>query len=293
MGKGASKLWTPAPRVLCAGIGDVVKAYSLLLEIRHPDHHRAFQLRSASDPVAANAEAVVFSWLRSQGMEPSLSDAPGTGGPDYLCSPRSSSPFLIEVTSLDPDAASARSGWPNELSDRAQSFAMITPSLWSKAKGKASQLGGHEVARVLAICLTHVGAGALLGTLAAEWFMTSEPTISVALGRPISDVQEVTDLGKSAFLAVRDGRIVPMRQSISAALLISIWEHEVHVVGILHPEPAVPFDYGTLRALPFLRLNWPVKDGVLRTEWIVAAPAPKVDSHIPLSPTKEELRGVQ
>ncbi len=70
------------------------------------------------------------------------------------------------------------------------------------------------------------------------------------------------------------------------------WEHELYVVGMLHPEPAVPFEYGNLRELPFLRLDWPVKDGVLKTEWVVAKPAPRADPHIPLSPTDEELRGV-
>ncbi len=288
----APALWTPAPRLLGASIADVANAYSLLLEIRYPEHHRAFQFRAASDPAAANAEAVVFSWLRSQGMSPTPSDSPGLGGPDYLCSPMFSKPFLLEVTSLKPDAVSARSEWPDALSERAHSFAMITPNLWSKTKAKASQLGGHEVARVLTICLTHMGAGALLGTLAAEWLMTSQPKLSVPVGGPMTAVREVTDLGKSAFLAIRDGSIVPVRQSISAVLLIAIWEHELHVVGMLHPEPAVPFDYRSLLELPFLRLDWPAKNGVLKTEWVIAKPVPRADPHIPLSPTNEELRGV-
>lgn len=287
-----SPLWTPAPRVLGASIADIVKAYSLLLEIRYPDHYRMFKLRTASDPAAANAEAVVFSWLRSQGLSPIPSDDPGVGGPDYLCSPVLFQPFLIEVTSLKPDAVSARSGWPDELSQRAHSFAMITPNLWSKAKAKASQLGGHPVARVLAICLTHIGAGALLGTLAAEWLLTSQPKLSVPLDDPIAAVREVTDLSNSAFLAVRAGNIVPVRQSISAILLIAVWEHELHVLGMLHPVPAVPLDYRSLPELPFLRLDWPVKDGVLKTEWVVAKPAPRTDPHIPLVPTNDEMRGI-
>jgi hypothetical protein len=136
-------LWTPAPRRLGASIADIVQAYSLFLEIRCPDHHRMFRLRAASDPAAANSEAAVFSWLRSQGLSPTPSDYPGVGGPDYLCSPMFSQPFLIEVTSLKADSVSMRSEWPDELSERANSFAMITPNLWSKAKAKASQLGGH------------------------------------------------------------------------------------------------------------------------------------------------------
>lgn len=285
------RLWTPDARVLGASVSDVVKAYSLLLEVRYPDHDRAFRLRTVSDPNAANAEAVMFSWLRWHGFSPTPADAPGLGGPDFLCSPPLAAPFLLEVTSLSPDAVSQRSGWPDELSDKARSFAMITPNLWSKAKNKASQLGGHEIARVLAVCLAHIGADALLSTLAAQWLMTSEPKLSALVGGPIRAIREVTDLSKSAFLAIREGNIIPARQSISAVLLVALWEQELHAVGLLHPEPAVALDYRGFIELPFLRLEWPVKNGVLRTEWVVAKPAPRVDRHVPVSLTTDDLRG--
>jgi len=288
----APKLWTPDARVLGASIAEIVKAYSLFLEVRYPDHYRAFQFRTTSDSNAANAEAVVFSWLRLQGLSPTLADTPGLGGPDFLCSPMSFAPFLIEVTSLKPEVVSERSGWPDELNDRTHSFAMITPNLWSKTKNKAAQLGGHEIARVLAICLTHMGADVLLGSLAAKWLVTSQPKISVPINGPITDAREVTDLSKSAFLAIRDGGVIAVRKSISAVLLIAIYERELHAVGMLHPEPAVVFDYRTIIELPFLRLDWPLKDGNLRTEWVVAKPTPRVDRHIPMSMTNEELRGL-
>jgi hypothetical protein len=284
------KLWTPEPRVLGARVSEIVKAYSLLLEVRYPDHYRAFQLRTVSDPDAANAEAAMFSWLRWHGFSPTPADTPGLGGPDFLCSPPLAAPFLLEVTSLNPDAVSRRSGWPDELSDKAHSFAMITPNLWSKAKNKASQLGGHEIPRILAVCVEHAGADVLLSTLAAEWLMISEPKLSVPVGSPATAIREVTDLSKSAFLAAREGRIVAVRQSISAVLLVALWEQELHAVGLLHPEPSVAFDYRSLVELPFLRLEWPVKDGVLRMEWVIARPAPRVDRHVPVSPTTDELR---
>jgi hypothetical protein len=33
--------------------------------------------------------------------------------------------------------------------------------------------------------------------------------------------------------------------------------------------------------LPFLRLDWPLKGGILKTEWVVAKPAPTTYPHIP------------
>lgn len=284
------EIWVPQENRLRTTVADIVRAYTLLLEIR-PDHHRSFRSRLESDPDAARAEAVVFSWLRSRRMMPTLSDAPGTGGPDYLCLPDSDEPFLIEVTSLKKDAVEQRSGWPDELSERAQSFGMITPNLLSKARAKARQLGGHDVGRVLAICLSHIGAGALLGTLAAEWLMTSEPKLSVPIGVSSGAVRQVTDLSKAAFLTTRDGAVVPTRRSISAILLIAIWEDQLETVGILHPEPAVSFDYRTLREVPFLRLEWPLKDNVLRTEWVVGHPSPGRFYHAAVSPSDAELRG--
>jgi hypothetical protein len=168
---------------------------------------------------------------------------------------------------------------------------MITPNLWYKTKNKAAQLGGHEIARVHAICLTHIGADVLLGTLAAQWLMTSQPKLSVPIGVPITTIGEITDLSKSAFLSIRDDAIVAERKSISAILLIAIFENELHAVGMLHPEPAVAFNYRTFIELPFLRIDWPVKDGNLITEWVMAKPTPRVDRHIPMSLNYEELRG--
>ena len=103
--EGSPRLWTPDARVLGASVSEVVKAYSLLLEVRYPDHYRAFRPRMANDANAANAEAVMF-WLRWHGLSPTPADEPGVGGPDFLCSPPLAAPFLLEVTTLNPDAVS-------------------------------------------------------------------------------------------------------------------------------------------------------------------------------------------
>jgi hypothetical protein len=86
----ASKLWTPDARTLGASVSEIVQAYSVFLEVHFPDQHRTFRLRTVSDPNAANAEAVIFSWLRWHSLSPTPADAPGSGGPDFLCSPRRS-----------------------------------------------------------------------------------------------------------------------------------------------------------------------------------------------------------
>src|SRR5215510_13919075 len=132
-----TELWVPDQgRNISFGdtVEEVVNAYTLFLEVCHPNHLKLFKDRLRSDPDAAKAEAVVFLWLRWQRYEPHVAESPGSGGVDYLCMPKSKKPFLIEVTHLNRDAVARRSGWPDELSEVAHIFSMITPSLWSKTR---------------------------------------------------------------------------------------------------------------------------------------------------------------
>lgn len=290
-----ARLWVPNADRGYSGdsIQGLVKAYSLFLEVCFRDHLKSFEDRLGSDPDAANAEAVVFSWLRHQGHRPNLAESLSAGGGDYLCTPESRRPFLVEVTHLNKDAVEQRSGWPDELSEVARSFSQITPNLWSKARGKAPQLADHEGPRVLAICLAHIAASVLLGRLAAQWLMISEPKIEVplALNGESKPARNVTDLKNAAFFKLQAGAIVPVRQSISAILLIAIWEKQLEVVGMLHPKPAVPFDYHSLGDVPFLRVQWPIVADEIRTEWVIANPNPVRYYHNAVTFTNEELRG--
>ena len=64
-------------------------------------HCTQFLKRENSDPQAAQAEAVVFSWLRAEKVEPRLFEDAGTGGPDFCCAYSGSDRFLLEVTSKE------------------------------------------------------------------------------------------------------------------------------------------------------------------------------------------------
>lgn len=274
-------------------VADLVKAHSLFLEIRHPNHHKQFQDRVNNDADAAAAEAVVFSWLRQQKLRPQIAESLSDGGADFLCEPEGKTPFVLEVTNLDRDAVERRSGWPDELDEAVRPFAMITPNLQSKARGKARQLGKGGAPRLLAISLAHIAGSALLGTLAAEWLMTSDPKIQVPLaldGDP-QPSQNVTDFRKSAFLRLQGRNILPVRQSISAVLLIAVSKHQLETVGLLHPEPAVPFDYTILADVPFLRIEWPIKDDLIRKEWVIGHPSPSRYYHTKVELTDSDLKG--
>jgi hypothetical protein len=267
-----AELWVPRETKLFEGdrLQDVVTAYILYLEVRHPDHHKRFQQLLASNRAGAVAEAVVFSWLRSDSLEPVVSEDASKGGPDFMCRGRHGF-FLVEATVLDANAVENRSGWPNELDDTARVFSMITPNLWRKTLHKAGQLADQEIPRLLAICLSHVGASALLGTLAARMLAAQSR--------------------KSAFYQVVDGKYQAERRSISGLLLIPVWEDECEVVGMLHPDPAKIFDYRDLSDVPFLRVKWPPTSEEVETEWIIGQPRPSRKLHTRVTLTNAELKG--
>lgn len=266
------ELWVPRETKFFEGdrLKDIVEAYSLYLEICYPDHHKRYQQLLEANRGGAVAEAVVFSWLRFDRLQPAVSEDSSKGGPDFMCRGRHGF-FLVEATVLDATAVENRSGWPNELDDTARAFSMITPNLWSKTLHKAGQLADQEMPRLLAICLSHVGASALLGALAARIFAAGSR--------------------KSPFYRFVDGKYQAERRSISGLLLVPVWEDECEVVGMLHPDPAKIFDYRDLSDVPFLRVKWPPTSEEVETEWIIGHPRPSRKFHTRVTLTDEELKG--
>ncbi len=112
---------------------------------------------------------------------------------------------------------------------------------------------------------------------ACIYLMTSAPQFNVPLdGRPH---YMTTDLRNAVFcnMGLLDGFanpiISPRRQSISAILLIAIHPRESRVVGLLHPEPANPFDPHWFPRVPYLRFqHWPITGNKAATEWILGEP---------------------
>ena len=70
----------------------------------------------------------------------------------------------------------------------------------------------------------------------------------------------------------------------SAILLIGVHGRESVVYGILHPEAAYPFNQGFLPEVPFIRIaKWPIVDGKIWTEWVIANPPGKSVPHWKIS----------
>jgi len=280
-------------------IDDVVRAYEQWLELKSPEHAKTFLARRHGDPEAARAEAVLFSVLRAQDLDPAPAEDPSTGGADFLCRgkrlPRGA---VVEVSVMRGDAVAERSSLPKKIDTNGQPrwFSMITDALRSKAARKAGQLKDQSGSRILAITLEHASSDILMGSLAARWLMSGETKISVPIEPAPGDVKEVTHLQESAFFRfTMAGEIETCRRSISAILLVGIENNYSRVIGVLHPEPAVPLDYSAFFPIPFLAItNWPLQRGdTIRTEWRmpVTDPDPHTFLHQPPRFTDDELRG--
>lgn len=235
-------------------IDEVVDSYWIFLYRNHYSAHLAkFKQRLASDQKAAEAEAIVFSFLWSAKTRPDIFENPSTGGPDFCCGPHSKPKFLVEVTSLESSAAARRSALPERITGSGGgAFGLITSTLRGVAASKAAQLANYPWARVLAITLSYDFAGLLMGRLAAVNLLVSDAVISRRFGVTSGGSTQVTDLRRAVFF--RPGKIgreiTPCRQSISAILLVAVSGCQADVVGILHPEPSVVFSPGLLPECP-------------------------------------------
>src|SRR5271166_1381921 len=126
-------------------------------------HFEQFRKRLSSDRKAGEAEAVVFSLLRAEKLNPDIHEDPSSGGPDFCCTPASAKSFLVEVTSLDSVSVSKKSHLPLKITGRGGgAFSLITDKLRQEASNKAKQLGGGSLPAVLAITSDYDFAGVLL-----------------------------------------------------------------------------------------------------------------------------------
>src|ERR1022692_2227962 len=95
----------------------MLNSYSEYLHQGHPENAKRFDAARLSDREAALAEAVVFGMLQGFNVDPQINDDVKTGGADFICCP-SRGPlsrrlpedrFVVEATSLSPDAVTSRS----------------------------------------------------------------------------------------------------------------------------------------------------------------------------------------
>ncbi len=256
---------------------EVIKYYWCYLSRNkeYATHFEQFKKRYNSDKKSAEAEAVVFSLFRAEKLKPEIFEDPSTGGPDFICNPSSEESFLLEVTSLDSASVSKKSDLPLTMSGAGRgAFGLITDKLLSAVKSKTKQLSGRGLPGVLVITSAYDFSGLLLDRMSAECLMTSAPQFNEPLnGGPdymTTDLRNAVFCRPGLFNASGEQMFLPCRKSVSAILLIQIYPSCTRIVGLLHPEPAIPFNPNWFPKVPYLRFRqWPLAANNIDTEWIL------------------------
>lgn len=274
---------------------EVIDSYKLFLEVKYPSHYQSYCRRLKSQLESAKAEAVTFSFLRSNFDDVQVNEDISKGGADFLCKSNGTE-FISEVTCLEKESVAAQSGWKNEIPEdgSAGSYGMITHMLRTKASSKADQLSGHSSPRILVITCEHIAADVLLGSYGAEALLTSDTKIEVPIDETIENLDLVTDLNNSVFFRYKNGVVESCRKSISLILLLSIFKNKVLVVGILHPDPEYKFPISLLSSVPFLRMKeWPPKNNRIELEWVIHKPKAMKSYHRKVELKDKELRSIE
>ena len=272
-------------------LDDVVKSYlDYLLTL--PEHRKQFVQRLKSHPPGARAEAAMFAFLRAEGCDPILNEDPGEGGADFCC--RQPDRFVVEVTSLEDIVLAENAGTSVELPGDGEGAALdmvaVLKLVRTTASRKAPQLANYPVPRMLAICSQYWGTSMFFGPGGASELMYGGSAIKVPVSGngPAGSAELTTDLGEALFLRFnKDGSVEACRKSISALLLVHLDETACHIVGLLHPEPAIPFPITHLPTIPFGAVNWP--GTTLEIEWKMGGATQATFPHEEIKLTAKDL----
>ena len=273
-------------------IEDVLNSYSDHLHHRYPKNANRFDCTRKSSRESAIAEAITFHIFRVIDCSPQVHDQVGIGGVDFLCfdSRRSllrglpRGQFVVEATSLSPNAVSERSRVPNEVPKGIGgcAFGLLTQNICNKAKDKNKQLRGYLMPRVLAVVTSHSGAPILFDARAAKRALVSDLHFRHEIGNESADPTDYTDLRNSVFIKLgSDGNVVACRKEVSAILLIAVYGDSSEVYGILHPESEFPLDSAFLPGIPFVRISqWPIVDDKILLGWEVDGSPSRVNGDL-------------
>jgi len=242
----------------------VVESYADYLRALGQKVWQAFQRRRIDAPESALAEAMVFRVLQYSKVDPVVADAPGEGGPDFICLHDKPEAFMVEATSPTPERVTKVSNIPNRVPEDMEGgpFGLLTAQIDETATKKLRQF--KEIAKpgMLAIASSHFASHILLDSQSAMYALVSQP-LWVA-----GKEGQSTDLKYSLFLRGEGDDIVAKNTEISAVVLVAIGADRSYVSGALHPSPKYRFDSKRLWEIPFAYLkDWPVERNRLRATW--------------------------
>ncbi len=251
-----------------------------------PQHLSNWERILNSDEEAALAEAGVRRLLQRFGasVEPNEDLSGKEQRPDFHCESNGSN-FDVEVTHISIRKATEVTGLVEGRTGFCN-YSTLNNAIFMACKGKAEQCACARYPTLLAVATFHFQASMLcLGKPHVEMLLTGETKITwdmdMQIGKQVGDVYQTTELWSATFLRPDTLQEVGFaRSSISALVLCGLGAlqrdvHGVwrpHVIGVLHPNPARPFDPALLPRVEFgqveidraskqLHVRWPRGNG--------------------------------
>jgi len=235
------------------------RAWLNSFDLCHLDHWKRL-LNENSE--AAYCEAAVRRLLASFGVsvEPNEQLRADGGGPDYWCF-RNKSHFYTEVTCVLRATAAAKTG----ISEEPRRKGLIAPfgmieAIFSECVSKAKQCRDMDAPTIVAVGTFHsfaamscfkkvIVSSVLTGKTKTAW------NIDISTGQQAGEMYQLTELEKAAFLKPDPQQEVGFaRSSISGLLLCGLGISRY--LGVLHPNPARPFDPMILKEVEFGRVEF-------------------------------------
>jgi hypothetical protein len=238
-----------------------------------------------SDEEAALAEAGVRRQLQYMGVsvEPNEDLSGKEQRPDFHCGVNGSK-FDMEVTHISVKKATEATGLV-EGRTGACCYSSLNDAIFMACKNKAEQCACACYPTLLAVATFHSQASAIcFGKSHVEMLFTGETKITWTMDmrtcQKVGDCHQTTELRSATFLRPdRSQEVGFARSSISGIVLYGLGAlqrdvHKVwqpHLIGMLHPNPARPFDPASLPSVEFgqveidratkqLSVRWPRGD---------------------------------
>ena len=176
------------------------------------------------------------------------------------------------MTCIPIAVATEKTGIPNGP-DGFSLFHPLNDAIFAKCRGKAAQSKDLDAPALVAIGTFHsVAAMSSFQKPILNWVLTGEAKIgwhvNAQTGKKVGDTHQTTELYSAAFLCPdKTEEILYARSSISGLLLCGLALKDRPVIGVLHPNPARPFDPTILPQVEFGQVATDWASRQLHCEW--------------------------
>jgi hypothetical protein len=253
-----------------------------------------FDERLKSSPESAKAEAVAFDFLRSRNLEPRLLEDVSFGGCDFECK-YGHTAFAVEVTAIGSEKMEEASGVDDDFEIGFVGMPGLLKALRSRLSSKSSnwQTRKYVGPRVLFVGMQHMATNILFMGGITE-FLTGSSKIVVPIsanGGPAGEPYMATEFENAAHLTKgKSGEVALFRRTYAIVVFAGIDPDKLYVMGFLHPQPDYELPYEVFPEVPFARIQWPIQNNTVQTEWVIAQPNPHRSYYFPVELTETELR---